>query len=101
MQPPRTLVGTLSESFLFANVVGAILYLFAASRGGWREEGIDSVTGEPLVWFGNVVPIIGIFLLINIAWTIILSRRHWSGGRYWLSAAVVWIVAIGIDFAHH
>jgi len=40
-------------------------------------------------------------MVINVAWTIILSRRHWSGGRYWLLAAGVWVVAIAIDFAHH
>jgi len=101
VEPPEKPAGTLSEAVLLANVAGAILYVFAASHGGWREEGIDSVTGEPLVWFVNVVPIVGIFLLINVAWTIILSRRQWSGGRLWLAAAVVWLIAIVIDFAHH
>jgi hypothetical protein len=93
-------------AFLVANVVGAILYLFAASRGGWtipaeRAAGLDTTTGEPFVWFLEILPIVAIFFVINVAWTIILARRQWSGGRFWLLAAATWLVAILIDFAHH
>jgi hypothetical protein len=101
MQPPKKPVVTQSRAFLLANVAGAILYVFAASRGGWRAEGIDSTTGEPFVWFGNILPIVAIFLVINVSWTVMLARRHWSGGRLGLMAAAVWLAAIVIDFAHH
>jgi hypothetical protein len=99
-------VGTQPIAFLVANLVGAILYVFAASRGGWaipaeRAAGIYTTTGEPFVWFLNILPIVAIFIVLNLVWTIILVRRHWSGGRFWLLAAVAWIVAIVIDFGHH
>lgn len=102
----RMSVGTQSIALFVANVIGAILYVFAASRGGWanpveRAEGIYTTTGEPLVWFINILPIVVIFFILNVAWTIILTRRQWRGGRFWLLAAVVWLAAIAIDFAHH
>jgi len=93
-------------SFLAANVAGAILYVFSASRGGWaipeeRAAGINATTGEPLVWFLKIVPVVTLFVVINIAWAIILFRRHWRGWRYWLLAAALWMAAIRMDFAHH
>ncbi len=35
MQPTRMSVGAQPIAFFVANVVGAGLYVFAASRGGW------------------------------------------------------------------
>lgn len=106
MQPPKSSVGAQPIALLVANAVGGILYVFAASRGGWvipaeRAAGISTVTGEPFVWGLHVFPIVAVFFVINVAWAIILARKHWSGGRFWLLAAVVWLVAIVIDFAHH
>jgi hypothetical protein len=105
-QSTKVLVRKQSIAFLLANVAGAILYVFAALRGGWaipqeRAAGIITTTGEPFIWFSSIAPVVAVFMVINVAWTIILSRRHWSGGRYWLLAAGVWVVAIAIDFAHH
>jgi hypothetical protein len=99
-------VGPQLIAFLVANVVGATLYVFAASRGSWaipeeRAAGINTTTGEPFVWVLSILPIVAMFLVINLAWTIILARRHWSGRRFLLLAAVVWLAAIVIDFAHH
>jgi hypothetical protein len=106
MQPPGRSVGVQSVALLVANALGAILYVFSASRGGWaipaeRAAGIHSVTGEPFIWFMHVLPIVALFFAINVAWTVVLGRRRWNGGRFWLLAAAVWVVAIVIDFAHH
>jgi hypothetical protein len=88
------------------NAVGAILYVARASNA-WaipqeRAAGIYSVTGEPFVWFVEIAPIVGVFFVVNLAWgALILARRHWASGRLWLMAAMIWLVAVWIDFAHH
>jgi hypothetical protein len=87
-------------------VAGAILYLFTASRGGWaipaeRAAGINTTTGEPFIWFLNILPIVATFLVINVVWVTILARRQWKGCVFWLLSAVIWMTAVTIDFAHH
>jgi hypothetical protein len=40
--------------------------------------------------------------VLDLAWgAVILARRQWQGGSSWLLAALVWIAAVLIDFAHH
>jgi hypothetical protein len=96
-----------SNTLLVANVFGAMLYVFAASRGGWaipeeRAMGIHTTTGEPLVWFMSILPVVATFSAINLVWGVrILTRRDWQRGRLWLLTAAVWFVAVMIDFAHH
>jgi hypothetical protein len=88
------------------NAIGAGAYVLLASRA-WviRQEceaGINSITGEPLVWFISIAPVIVVFFLLNVAWgTIILKRHQWKTGHMWLVAAAIWIVAAIIDFSHH
>lgn len=89
------------------NILGAIGYDIAASRGGWKipEEvaaGIDVTTGEPFIWFINILPIVAAFFVINVVWGAnILRRRQWKAGCYWVLAAFVWLGAVVIDFKHH
>ena len=96
-----------SIALLFLNVVGSILYVVAASRGGWaipeeRAAGIHTTTGEPFSWFFSIFPIVATFFVINVAWgAVILVRRQGKGGLVWLLAAVVWLGSVVIDFAHH
>jgi hypothetical protein len=99
-------VGAQPVAFFVANAVGAILYVLAASHGGWaipeeRAAGIYATTGEPFIWARNIFPIVAVFLVINITWTIMLARRKWKGGGFWLLAAVLWLGALAVDFAHH
>src|ERR1700743_776076 len=88
MQLPRGSFSAPSISLLFLNVVGSILYVLAASRGGWampeeRAAGIHTTPGEPLIWFLNILPIIATFFVINVAWgAVILARRQWKGGLF-------------------
>jgi hypothetical protein len=91
--------------FLF-NVVGAAVYVIRASMGGWadpreRAAGIYSVTGEPFVWFVAIFPVVLFFFGLNLTWGVVIVRRHWRGISFWLLAALVWLGAIAIDFAHH
>jgi hypothetical protein len=88
------------------DAIGAGAYLLLASRA-WAirqecEAGLNSITGEPFVWFISTTPVVAIFFLLNLAWgTIILKRRQWKTGRMWLAASAIWIVAAIIDFSHH
>jgi hypothetical protein len=98
--------GKRSKVLFVANVIGAALYVFAASRGGWaipaeRAAGIYSITGEPFVWFIAILPIVAVFSVVNVTWTVFLMRHSWKGVRVWILAGVVWLLAIAIDFAHH
>lgn len=93
-------------ALLTANVIGALIYVLAASHG-WaiaqeRAAGLHSVTGEPLVWALYVFPICIAFLLLNLTWGVfILARRQWRTGVLWLSTIPIWLVAVAIDFVHH
>jgi hypothetical protein len=100
MQSFRMFAGRESEALLTANVIGAALYVFAASWGGWAIPG-EPVTGEPFVWFLAIFPVVAVFFVANLIWTIFLVRHRWKGVRFWLLAGVVWLAAIAIDFAHH
>jgi hypothetical protein len=88
------------------NAIGAIIYVARASNA-WaipqeRAAGVYSETGEPFVWFLEIWPIVGVFFVVNLAWgALILARRHWASGRLWLMAAMIWLVAVWIDFARH
>ena len=89
---------------LILNVIGAVVYVVAASPS-WaipQEHGVVPITGEPFVWFAGIFPIVAGLLLLNLAWrALILGYRQWSNGRYWLLIAPIWLIAVLIDFAHH
>lgn len=93
-----------SVVLLVLNLVGAVAYVVAASRG-WRipeEHGVVPVTGEPYVWAISVFPICAGFFILNLAWgAFILARKRWQSGMLWLFILPIWLVAIAVDFAHH
>jgi hypothetical protein len=88
--------------FMVANVAGIGLYLLLASRG-WiapREQEIP-FTGEPFVW-ALALPVLGIFLIVDVLWGGLLLRDKESKRRlWWFVTSALWLVAIGIDFYHH
>ncbi|WP_246410496.1 hypothetical protein [Granulicella aggregans] len=96
-----------SMALVVLNVLGAIGYDIAASRGGWKipEEvaaGINVTTGEPFIWFISILPIVAAFFVINVTWGVcVLRRQRWKAGLYWIIAAAVWLGAVVIDFRHH
>jgi hypothetical protein len=89
---------------LVLNFIGAIIYVHRASLS-WaipQEKGLHSQTGEPFIWAAGVIPIFAIFFVVNGVWGgLILVRRQWRNGYLWLLTALIWLVAIVIDFAHH
>jgi hypothetical protein len=94
----------LNVALLVANLIGACIYVAGASHS-WaipEEHCVVPITGEPLVWFAYVAPVFAVFTLVNLTWAaLILRYRQWQSGRLWLLAALIWLVAIAIDFAHH
>lgn len=93
-----------SITLFTVNVVGAVVYLVMTSNS-WaipQEQGLVPVTGEPFVWAVAALPIIAGFSLLNLTWAVfILVRGQWRNGRLWLLIALIWLLAILIDFAHH
>ena len=94
----------LDRSLLVANLMGAVVYLLAASPS-WaipEERGMQSTTGEPFVWVLFVVPIFASFGLLNLFWaTAMFWGKRWQSYRMLFAAAAVWLVAVCVDFAHH
>lgn len=89
------------------NVLGALGYDIAASRGGWKlpqevASGINVTTGEPFVWAASIFPRVAASFVINVIWgACILGHRQWKAGFYWALAAFFWLGAVVIDFKHH
>lgn len=96
----------LSLVLFIINLIGALAYVRAVEPS-WvipqeRAAGIHSVTGEPIVWAGAVLPFIVGFGLLDAFWGICLFiLKNWRSGYFWLATVVIWIVTLGIDFAHH
>jgi len=102
-RPPGSFFKPLNITFMAANAVGIAIYLTLASRS-WRipqEHGMVPVTGEPFVW-ALALPVLGVFLLGDAIWGVMLLRhKEWKGRLWWALTAVSWLVAIGVDFSHH
>jgi len=85
------------------NVVGIVFYLWLASRG-WRlpqEHRAVPVSGEPFVW-ALALPILGVFLLIDIVWGgLLLRRRERKRWLWWFIIGGLWLIALCVDFVHH
>jgi hypothetical protein len=96
----------LSLALLIVNAIGAIAYVRAV-QPSWvipeeRAAGIHSVTGEPFVWFVAVLPFVIGFGLLNAFWGVgICVWKKWRSGYFWFAAALIWLIAVAIDFAHH
>ena|ERR1035441_4438094 len=91
-------------ALLILNVIGAIVSVAVASYSCAipQETGLHSETAEPFVWSLGALPIFAVFSVMNVTWgALIFVRRQWRGGSLWLLAALIWSVAVGIDFAHH
>jgi hypothetical protein len=92
---------------LFAiNIIGAAMYVIAASRGGWvtpQVRELHAVTAEPFIWASDVAPTLATFLLLNLAWGLVCFLKPTGKLRkmWWLMTIPAWIIAMAIDFSHH
>jgi hypothetical protein len=99
-------VRRLSLALFIVNVIGAIVYLFAVTPS-WRipeesAQGVHSITGEPFIWAIRALPFYAGFGLLNLIWgACICIKRTWQSGYIWLLTVVIWLFALGVDFAHH
>lgn len=99
-------VRRISVVLLVLNLIAAVFYVYAA-KPTWvipieRANGINAVTGEPIVWAIRALPIIAVFFLIDLIWgTRICVKRKWRDSFLWIASAVIWVIAIWIDFSHH
>ena len=88
------------------NLVGFIGYLRAVFPS-WaipieRENGIHSITGEPLLWALASWPILALFFVLNLSWgAFILFRKRWEECLFWVSALLLWEIALWIDIDNH
>ena len=94
----------VSVVLLVLNALGALGYVARASLS-WtipQEQGLDSAAGEPFVWAIAVLPILAVFLLLNLTWgALILRYRQQRSGLWCLLIVLIWSAALAIDFAHH
>jgi hypothetical protein len=96
----------LGVTLLIVNVIGTMVYEYAVSPS-WaipeeRAAGIYSVTGEGVVWVSRALPILIGFGLLNLPWgACICIGKKWQSGYLWLATAVIWLIALWVDFAHH
>ncbi len=92
---------------LVLNLVGVTSYLCFVAVFIWlspkeRAMGVDYYAGDSVVWFMFVVPVFAIYLILNCIWAgFIIAYRYSKGRLYWRLTALVWIVAVIIDYAHH
>jgi hypothetical protein len=94
----------MNLALLTANVLGIIIYVTVSSYS-WaipQERGLNSMTGEPLVWAVSVLPIWALFSLLNLIWAaIIIGRRQWRSASLMGVTAGIWLAGVAIDFSHH
>ena len=93
----------LDVALMVANAIGVAVYLLLASRG-WRdpaEHGLIPVAGEPFVW-ALALPVFGVFVLADVGWAVfLLSNRAFKRTLWLLGAAMMWLLALIVDFSHH
>jgi len=89
-----------------ANVLGMLGYLWMAHYA-WaipeeRAAGISTTTSEPFIWALGVLPILALFLVINLAWAVaVVLRRPRSGALALALVLALWSVAYVFDYVHH
>jgi uncharacterized protein YqgC (DUF456 family) len=60
------------------------------------------VAGEAAVWFVAIMPVVASFVVLNVAWTSLIIVFRQRRQRFFLvMTAVIWLIGIGIDNAHH
>jgi hypothetical protein len=96
-------------SIVIANVLGAAAYLWF-SVPLWAPKELANIpgagAGDPLIWVLTALPILGLFLLLNISWLawasiVYFVRRNWRIKLIYSIVPVLWAITLYVDFSHH
>jgi len=96
----------MSIALLILNVIAAMVYVYAATPS-WiipeeRAQGINTITGEPVIWAARALPILTGFFLLNLIWgACICIKRNLRSVSFLVTTGVIWVIAVWIDFSHH
>jgi hypothetical protein len=95
----------IGSTLFIANVTGAIVYLFAAMPSWAKPEelaqGVHPGSGDAIVWVFRTWPIFICFGLLNAIWLLCSGVRKLRDSYLLLATAMIWLIAMWIDFAHH
>jgi hypothetical protein len=103
MQPFKPMKKIISIALVLANFIGIFFYLRNASLS-WAipEEASLSpgIAGPSFVWVLGALPLILVFILIDVTWFYVIKSRKTDRLYVYISAAT-WIFAIAFDVTHH
>ena len=93
---------------LAINYFGVLCYLFSAS---WFWDDLTRNIPElriisPQLWFYTALPILVVFGLTNLAWTLTQlmrcqKKRSLAFNPVYLSIPLVWAIAVILDYTNH
>lgn len=96
--------------WLALNVAAAAAYVFVASSW-WQDPAYplppdQFPAGDALAWGVTALPIFLVCALLDVgllSWVVVrrLKGRRWPISALAWCIPIVWLVALGIDFAHH
>lgn len=96
---------SLTGWLILVNAMGATMYLVVASRLWWIEPEVADIPGASggaaFIWFPVSVCFCVAFLAVNIGAFFVLFRKREKLSLYALSASVIWLLTVLIDFMHH
>lgn len=89
-----------SKYWIFANLLGILLYLYLASKL-WApvgERGLEGGPGDPIIWTTTALPVLVLFSLLNIAWFLLIvlrfkKKKSWQPLIIWLVVILAWFGA--------
>lgn len=106
-RPQRRGGARVTAGLAGANALGVALYLWGASHA-WaipaeRAAGITTVTSEPFIWAGFVLPVWAVFGVVDVFWAcwVLAPPPRWRATGVVLAVGLAWAVAVAVDFAHH
>jgi hypothetical protein len=90
-------------ALIVLNLLAIFFYVKNASLA-WaipEEAGLNpAMAGPSMVWGLGALPILLAFIVVNGIWWSVVFAKHLEKWPV-LSASVLWIIAVVVDFMHH